>query len=234
MNQDNVVMVFIPGFIEKFELTYINLINELHKCNVNASIYTLKTKFHQIGDVAEVANYYIDELEKLNLLRHKVILCGFSAGGVIAYFMAKQLPHSVERLILFDAYFYKISYYSQFKNFVRAKLNMCTYDNLKWRGDLPILNTPILYFSALSDQMHAGYKLSRRINFYYLRQMKANLEYCILMLVRKFKLPNGLKKHMNIKKIHLLNASHSGSDGILTSKHLPEIVQIIQDDIKDI
>ena len=77
-------------------------------------------------------------------------------------------------------------------------------------------------------------KLSKKIKFYYLRQMKANLEYYIFMLFRKFKLPNGLRRHMKIKKIHSLHAIHYGVDGILTSKYVPEIVQVIQNDIKDI
>jgi amino acid adenylation domain-containing protein len=235
--QESMTIVCIPGFLKEFELTYIELVHELHKYNVNANIYTLKTKFYQFGDVVELANYYINQLEKLNILNHKIILCGYSAGGVIAYFMAQQLPQTIKKLILFDAYFYAGSnYYQKVKNLVRAKLSLKIYisANSTWSYIVPKINTPILYFHATNDQMRDQYKLSKKIKFYYLRQMKANLEYYIFMLFRKFKLPNGLRRHMKIKKIHSLHAIHYGVDGILTSKYVPEIVQVIQNDIKDI
>ena len=231
------IIVCIPGFLEEFELTYMELVHELHKCNVNTDIYILKTNFYEYGDVVEMAFYYINQLKKLNLLDHDIILCGYSAGGVIAYFMAQQLPQVIKKLILFDTHFYAESnYYQKIKNLVRAKFGMMIYINAfrAWKYMLPKINTPILYFRAANDQMRDRYKLSKKIKFYYLRQMKANLEYYILMLVRRFKLPNGLRRDMNIKEIHAINAHHYGVNGILTSKYVPEIVQIIQDDIKDI
>jgi len=231
------IIVCIPGFLEEFELTYMELVHELHKCNVNTDIYILKTNFYEYGDVVEMAFYYINQLKKLNLLDHDIILCGYSAGGVIAYFMAQQLPQVIKKLILFDTHFYAESnYYQKIKNLVRAKFGMMIYINAfrAWKYMLPKINTPILYFRAANDQMRDRYKLSKRIKFYYLRQMKANLEYYILMLVRRFKLPNGLRIDMNIKKIHAINAHHYGLDGILTAKYVPEIVQIIQDDINKI
>jgi len=235
--QESMTIVCIPGFLKEFELTYIELVNELHKHNANATIYALKTNFYEFSDVVGLANYYINQLEKLNILNHKIILCGYSAGGVIAYFMAQQLPQTIKKLILFDTYFYAGSnYYQKVKNLMRAKLNLkiniSAYS--AWKYNLPIINTPILYFHATNDQMRDQYKLSRKIKFYYLRQMKANLEYYIFKFCRQFKLPNGLRRHMKIKKIHSLNAIHYGLDGILTSKYVPEIVQLIQDDIKDI
>ena len=124
---------------------------------------------------------------------------------------------------------------------MRAKLSLKIYisANSTWSYIVPKINTPILYFHATNDQMRDQYKLSKKIKFYYLRQMKANLEYYIdkyiIHAYRLFyKLPNGLTKQMKIKTIHAINAHHYGLDGILTAKYVPEIVQIIQDDIKDI
>jgi dienelactone hydrolase len=203
------------------------------------SFYLLKSNCEELSDVIIQADHYINQLERLNLFGRRLILCGFSAGGVIAYFMAKQLPEVVKRLMLFDSYFYKISYYDKFKNIMRSSLNMSIYAIPDWKDDVPIINTPILYFHATNDQMRDQYKLSKKIKFYYLRQMKANLEYYIdkyiIHAYRLFyKLPNGLTKQMKIKTIHAINAHHYGLDGILTAKYVPEIVQVIQNDIKDI
>ncbi|MBX9868121.1 MAG: amino acid adenylation domain-containing protein [Burkholderiales bacterium] len=235
MNQDNVVMVFIPGFDNEFELTYINLVHELHKCRGNMSFYLLKANGEELGDVIMQADHYINQLETLNLFGRRLILCGFSSGGVIAYFMAKQLSKTVKKLILFDSYFYKMSYYDKFKNIVRSSLNMSIYAIPNWKDDLPIINTPILYFRSANERA----KLLTEVKYYHLRQLKSNLEYYIdkyiIHAYRLFyKLPNGLTKQMKIKKIHAINAYHYGSDGILTAKYVPKIVQLIQDDIKDI
>lgn len=235
MSQDNVVMVFIPGFANEFELTYINLVHELHKCRSSMSFYLLKANCEELSDVIKLGEHYFNQLERLNLFGRRLILCGFSAGGVLAYFMAKKLPEIVKMVILFDSYFYTISYYDKFKNFVRAKLNMSIYAIPHWNYDLPIINTPVLYFRAANERA----KLSTEVKYYHLRQLKSNLEYYIdkyiIHAYRLFyKLPNGLTKQMKIKKIHAINAHHYGSDGILTVKYVPEIVQIIQDDIKDI
>ena len=215
-------LIFIPGYSVNIYLELINLLNSESAFD----IVLLKELLQVYGreQIEQTVSSYCEIIESITFHDQNLILCGFSAGGEIAYMMASRLEKQYGiKLVIFDTVF-RNSYYDLLIFKIRTLFKFKT--KTLYYHKYPKVNAEILYFYAALEA-RKRYFLPKEIKFYKIRQIKSDMEYLFRLLGVRFRLQNGLKYFMNVSKIIALEADHQGDNGILNNSYISRITEEI-------
>lgn len=235
------LIFLIPGITEAFERHYLPLIGEFKK-DSRYKVVMLRNKYLGLDNLDNAANYYSNLIINLPYINKsiQINLCGFSAGGEIAYRMCHKLKlmgFNSLKLIAIDSCLNRYSISSiivsmfvwilqrRFPAYEEIKISSKNFNQKN------LLRLDVLFFKATESwykSWHKNFNILENNKFGFLRQLKADLTYYLMEFSHDLRLIPPL---LGPKKIVKIEAYHNGENGIMSSHHTSTLKKYIDENI---